>query len=159
MASRTAHVYEQIDSYLTGVLTPWDEQAFEAHLLCCGVCRAEADEASEVAVVLARVSPAALEELLQLTRSLPAGQNRLTVSAAPDGGGTELRAVVVGLLPGEAFDLLAIGTDGRSYAAARGIAAGNPQTIVGTVPLPPDRIWFYAVTRGRGDMLLVTVGE
>ncbi|MBS2536870.1 zf-HC2 domain-containing protein [Catenulispora sp. NF23] len=159
MGSGHSHVGEQIDSYLTGALTADDERAFERHLLGCEDCRVEADEASAVAVALARVPPEAVEGISLTASPVPAGQQQLTVSASSDGVGTRVRAVAVGMRAGVAFDLLAIGADGREYVAAHGVAADDPQTIAGTVPLPPDQVRLYAVVQGRWDVLLIAAGS
>ncbi|GGM63442.1 zf-HC2 domain-containing protein [Dactylosporangium sucinum] len=81
-------------------------------------------------------------------------RGQLSVTATERAGGTDVRAVAVGLRPGEQYDLIAVGTDGRNHVAAHGVAAGGPQTIVGSVPVARDKVRFFALT--QGSLLLVT---
>lgn len=83
-------------------------------------------------------------------------RGQLSITVTPGAGGTDVRAVAVGLRPGAEFDLLAVAHDGRNYVAAHGVAAGGPQTIVGTVPVARDQIRFFALA--QGDRLLVSNG-
>ncbi|MFI6133924.1 zf-HC2 domain-containing protein [Micromonospora sp. NPDC051141] len=82
-------------------------------------------------------------------------QGQLAATVTPRSGGAEVRAVTVGLRPGVRYELLAVSTDGRTLVVADGVAAGGPQTIVGTVRLRPDQCRFFAVIQGAGDVLLV----
>ena len=90
----------------------------------------------------------------QVAAAGTAGQ--FTVTATTGTGGTDIRAVVVGLRPGKPFDLLTIGVNGHAYLTAHGTADGGPQTLVGTVPIAPDQIRFFAVIQTAGDVLMVT---
>jgi len=166
MGSRQEHVREQIDRYLTGRLAPDDEWAFETHLLDCRPCRTEAEEASSVAIALARAPRDLAEDVTRLSDAISAARiliedsgferdRRLTVSVAPDGADTGVRAVAVGLRPGQEFDLVAVGADESGYVVARGVTTGASQTMAGTVPLPPHGIRFFALIQGRDDELLV----
>ncbi|MFI2710498.1 zf-HC2 domain-containing protein [Micromonospora sp. NPDC018662] len=82
-------------------------------------------------------------------------QGQLAVTVTRRAGGADVRAVIVGLRPGAPYDLLAVSTDGRTLVVAHDIAAGGPQTIVGTVRLRPEQCRFFAVIQGAGDVLLV----
>jgi anti-sigma factor RsiW len=82
-------------------------------------------------------------------------QGQLAVTVTPRSGGVEVRAVVVGLRPATPYDLLAVTTDGRTLTVAHGVAAGGPQTVVGTVRVRAAQCRFFAVVQGAGDVLLV----
>lgn len=85
---------------------------------------------------------------------------QFTVTVTARAGGATVCALVVGLRLGETYDLIAVGTDGRTYTAARDATAGGPQTtIVGTVPVAPEQVRFFAIVHGQGDVLLVTSGS
>lgn len=65
MGPGRVHVGDQIDLYLTGALTPDEEEAFEEHLLFCASCRAEADQSSAVAVAVAGLPPDIADEVVR----------------------------------------------------------------------------------------------
>ncbi|MFG2042277.1 zf-HC2 domain-containing protein [Dactylosporangium sp. NPDC048998] len=84
-------------------------------------------------------------------------RGQFSVTTTARAGNADVRAVAVGLRPGEEYDLIAVGLDGRNYVAAHGVAAGGPQTIVGSIPVTRDQIRFFALT--QGDLLMVTAGS
>jgi hypothetical protein len=72
------------------------------------------------------------------------------------GGGIDVHAVAVGLQPRMDFELVAIADNGRYYVAARGVAVGGPQTIVGSLPIAASSVRFLAIVQPNGGTLLVT---
>jgi hypothetical protein len=91
------------------------------------------------------------------TASSAAGQ--FTVTVTPQADGSAIRAVVVGLRQGEAYDMLAIGADGHNYVAAHNIATAGPQVIIGAVPIAPGQIRFCAVIQGTRDVVMVATAS
>jgi autotransporter adhesin len=90
-------------------------------------------------------------------QSTAGSRGQLSVTMTARTGATDIRAIAVGLRPGDEYDLIVIGQDGRNYVAAHGVAAGGPQTIVGTAPVTRDEIRFFALT--QGNLLLVAFGS
>jgi hypothetical protein len=69
-------------------------------------------------------------------------------------GGTEVRAVLVGLRAGVEFQLAAVDAVGTQHMVIRGTAAGGPEVVVGDTDLALGNIRFVVVLGSDGSVLL-----
>ncbi len=103
------------------------------------------------------ISPGSINDVPAGNESLDTGNGRLTVTLTDRGDtGADVLAVVVGLRPGLAYELIAVGRDGRNHTVARGVAAGGPQTLQGRLDGPAVDVLFFAVVQPDADLLFVT---
>ncbi len=101
------------------------------------------------------ISPDSINGVPAGSESVDPG-GRLSISLSDrDDGGTDVRAVVVGLRPGVPYELIAVGRDGRNRTVARGVAAGGPQTLLGRLDGPAEGVLFFAVAQADADVLFV----
>ncbi|MFG2042286.1 zf-HC2 domain-containing protein [Dactylosporangium sp. NPDC048998] len=70
---RDAHLFGQVDLYLTGALPAPVHSRFEAHLFHCGACRTAADLHSEIAVRVASLPAQTVADLEQIPPDRPGG--------------------------------------------------------------------------------------
>jgi anti-sigma factor RsiW len=101
-------------------------------------------------------APQSLQSMLVGNSAPPvdlAGRVTLTIEDGPDGA-AQVTAVVVGLPPGASFTLLAVTAD-TSHVVVRDQAGGGPQRLVGTVPVPADRILLVVAALDDGTVVAI----
>jgi Putative zinc-finger len=104
------------------------------------------------------ISPGSINGRSAGNESVDTNGGGLTVTLSDRGDtGSEVRAVVVGLRPGLAYKLIAVGQDGRNYTIAGGVAAGGPQTLQGRLDGPAADVVFFAVLQPDAGLLFVTL--
>lgn len=78
----------------------------------------------------------------------------LSVQVRDQDGSAEVRAVIVGLRPGTAFQLLAVDAGGSTHVLYRGTAAGGPQTLVRDLPAPASAVRSVTVAQLDGTVVV-----
>jgi anti-sigma factor RsiW len=89
------HVIDQVDLYLTGALSRAQRERFEEHLLLCPACRAHADHASEIAVLVAML-PAEVVAEIERAGAAAARKGRGRPAARRPAAGRPTAAAVTG---------------------------------------------------------------
>jgi hypothetical protein len=101
------------------------------------------------------ISPGSINGVPAGSESVEASGRLAITLADRDDGETDVRAVVVGLRPGVAYELIAVGRDRRNRTIVRGVAAGGPQTLLGRLKGPAGDVLFFAVVQVDAGVLFV----